>query len=119
VAFHPSVLGRITVNQKIIIIASICILSASAIAYAGSLKSVTVRYHNATAKNVKLTAEFTDWKPRPMRHDAKDEWSFRMKLPPGEYLYNFLVDGSTLLDPMNPKARQYGDNKASVLVVAK
>lgn len=78
---------------------------------------VTLEYRSSTAKSVEVTAEFTEWKRKPMTQNTRGHWTFQTKLVPGEYLYNFVVDGHSVMDPTNKKIRHYGDNKSNVLVV--
>lgn len=60
---------------------------------------INFRYEHPAAKNVAIVANFTRWTPRPMVRTG-GIWSFQISLPPGRYLYAFLVDGQAWhLDP--------------------
>ena len=69
------------------------------------------------AKSVKLTGTFIDWDKRgyTMARNG-DEWTIRVNLKPGKYLYRFIVDGKWIRDPDNSYWEQDDhDNDNSVL----
>jgi len=80
-------------------------------------QEASFRYLDPGAAQVALTAEFADWRQVPMKRDNTGVWIFRVRLKPGEYLYNFVVDRRGILDPMNHRIRRYGDNESSVIIV--
>lgn len=63
---------------------------------AESAGGVPVRfaYEDARAQEVSVVGDFARWKPLPMKRRAKT-WILEITLPPGRYLYAFLVDKST------------------------
>jgi hypothetical protein len=59
-------------------------------------QSIHIIFYSPEAGSVALVGDFNDWGQRPvtMSH-AKDRgmWEFSLRLPPGVYHYNLLVDG--------------------------
>lgn len=53
------------------------------------------------AKQVFLAGEMTDWDKarKPMLKSADGTWRVTVELPPGEWLYKFVVDGEWIADP--------------------
>ena len=66
-------------------------------------KKVTFSLENAEAKEVFLTGDFNNWRPKkhPMRKDENGAWKKQVMLSPGNYEYKFLVDGQWKEDPQN------------------
>lgn len=64
-------------------------------------KTVTFRYVSASAKDVKLSAQF-EKAPLQMTKDASGVWSVTVgPVKPDIYPYNFIVDGTSIMDPAN------------------
>ncbi len=57
--------------------------------------------HAPEARSVQLAAEFTEWEDQclEMRSEPSGVWSITVDLPPGWYLYRFIVDGEWEDDP--------------------
>jgi putative ABC transport system permease protein len=68
------------------------------------------------ADTVKLGGTFNGWQEHRMRNTAAG-WTVTVDLPPGEYVYKFMVDGKDQLDPANPLTEQDGQYIHSVLKV--
>ncbi|MBN1897493.1 MAG: hypothetical protein JW827_01850 [Spirochaetes bacterium] len=66
--------------------------------------NVKFSYKNDNAKQVYLVGDFNSWNPQidPMKKDQKGLWYITKFLPIGKYSYQFIVDGSWILDPNNP-----------------
>lgn len=79
------------------------------------------RIHRPEARSVFLAGTFNNWNPdhHPAVKDEKGIWRVRLALPPGEYLYRFIVDGKWEMDIQNPRVRVDGRSgfKASLLKV--
>ncbi len=62
------------------------------------------------AKQVYLAGDFNDWAPdkRRMRKMGDGTFRARLRLPPGEYEYKFVVDGEWLNDPEAEAQRPNG-----------
>jgi len=71
---------------------------------------VTFEYYNPSARTVFIAGDFNSWSPtaNPMRSDGEGNWSAVIELPPGEYQYKFVVDGSWQPDPENPRTKPDG-----------
>jgi 1,4-alpha-glucan branching enzyme len=87
------------------------------VASGATAQHIVFRYKNPKASAVALAGEFTNWARVPMKKDKDGVWTYRVRLRQGTYLYNFIVDGRGILDPLNKHSRQYGDNEASVIVI--
>ena len=55
------------------------------------------------AKTVYLVGNFNHWNAYslPMTNKGDGIWEIKLKLPPGKYYYNFVVDGKWMKDPLN------------------
>ena len=63
---------------------------------------------------VEITGSFNNWTPSPFVKEDNHVWEITLTLVPGEYTYNFLVDGKPIRDPNNPRTAPEG---RSLLVV--
>jgi len=83
------------------------------------IRNILFQYRRSTAKNVAIIGDFNDWVPQPLEKH-KNVWKIIIQLAPGEYLYNFLVDGKVILDPNNhkePVMNKERGFKSSILIV--
>ncbi len=56
------------------------------------------------ASEVRLVGDFNKWDPAALKLVKKDGvWETIVTLPPGEYRYAYIVDGSQSPDPANPE----------------
>lgn len=71
------------------------------------------------ARIVAVAGSFNNWNQSQFLFArVGNEWVCKIKLPPGEYEYKFIVDGDWLTDPRNPETRHDDrGNLNSVLVV--
>lgn len=61
-------------------------------------------YNNAT--KVVLSGTFNFWSEEYFEMKNVDNgWQLNLLLPPGQYEYKFIVDGSWISDPLNPRAK--------------
>jgi CubicO group peptidase (beta-lactamase class C family) len=70
------------------------------------------------ALTVALAGTFNGWNPRQTlctREGA--QWTCRIDLTPGKYLYRFAVDNKQLLDPLNPKTEEDREGNVNSVVV--
>jgi hypothetical protein len=60
-------------------------------------------YRNRNAKSVSIVGDFNNWNPysHPMRKNRSGLWEVTLDIPPGSYLYRFVVDGVFKTDPLN------------------
>ncbi|HEV2800715.1 MAG TPA: serine hydrolase [Pyrinomonadaceae bacterium] len=75
-------------------------------------------FPNATI--VAVAGSFNNWDvTRTLMSKDGDGWVCRVDLPPGKYLYKFVVDGEWIVDPENPATeKDSSGNINSVLTVA-
>lgn len=74
------------------------------------LRRVRFGLFEPDAREVYVVGSFNDWNQRatPLLRDALGDWSVEIALPPGEYHYRLMVDGTWRDDPsaqqtaMNP-----------------
>ena len=55
------------------------------------------------AKEVALAADFTEWKPSPMKKQKDGSFSVVATVPAGTHEYKYIVDGQWVVDPDNNK----------------
>jgi len=65
-------------------------------------------YRNSKAKKVDIIGDFTEWMPMKMTRGAAHTWKITVTLAPGDYAYNYVVDGKPKRDPNNPKVCNAG-----------
>jgi hypothetical protein len=86
------------------------------------IKEVKIFFYYPPAHRVAVTGDFNDWDLDgvPMRASGKPGmWAADLKIPPGVYSYNFIVDGEILLpDPDSPNQMPdgYGGTNSVLLV---
>jgi hypothetical protein len=67
------------------------------------LRNIQFRYISSRANNVSVIGDFNDWTPQPLTKLKKNVWEIALKVKPGRYKYNYIVDGKVVLDPYNKK----------------
>ncbi|MHB9154819.1 MAG: glycogen-binding domain-containing protein, partial [Endomicrobiales bacterium] len=60
-------------------------------------------YRNSRSRRVEIIGDFNEWVPESMAKGSDHQWSITLALPPGEYAYNFVVDGKPIRDPNNAR----------------
>ncbi|MBL0058061.1 MAG: hypothetical protein IPP35_02865 [Elusimicrobia bacterium] len=65
----------------------------------GALSRRTFVYNNVNAKSVQLVGDFNNWTPEAFRKSTVGRWSVSVAMAPGDYSYNFIVDGKAVRDP--------------------
>jgi len=73
------------------------------------------------ARTVCLTGDFNDWNPtsHPMQQREGGWWYLQVPLTHGHHLYQFLVDGESMLDPQaSGVSRNERDDEASLIAVS-
>ncbi len=85
-----------------------------------TIQSTEFFLHAPDAKEVFLAGDFNDWNPTKdsMRKFKTGKCIKKLKLKPGKYEYQFIVDGDWWTDPSNPSRNmnEFGTEN-SVLVV--
>ena len=71
------------------------------------------------ARVVAVAGSFNNWnQSQYVFAKVGDEWIARVNLPPGKYQYKFIVDGTWLVDPINPTIiHDERDFENSILIV--
>lgn len=73
------------------------------------LDFITVEFqiYKPNASVIALVGNFNQWNPEHdyLQKDRNGVFKLRKKLPPGEYLYNYIVDGEKILDTFNSETR--------------
>jgi 1,4-alpha-glucan branching enzyme len=75
-------------------------------------------YKNRNAREVYLVGDFNNWNPysHPLRKNRSGLWEVVLDIPPGSYLYRFIVDGVYKPDPLNKDlVKDRSDNAYSSL----
>lgn len=86
------------------------------------IKEVKIFFYYPPARSVAVTGDFNDWNAQgvPMKAAGKPGlWETELRLPPGVYSYNFIVDGELLVpDPNSPNQMPdgYGGTNSLLLV---
>ena len=86
------------------------------------VKEVKIFFYYPPAQKVAVTGDFNDWNPEgvPLKAAGKPGlWETELRLPPGVYSYNFIVDGELLVpDPnsTNQMPDGYGGTNSILLV---
>lgn len=71
-------------------------------------RNIGFQYRNSNAKKVEIIGDFTDWEPRPLLKGDNHTWKIAIQITPGEYAYNFIVNGKPIIDPNNLKTCDVG-----------
>lgn len=67
------------------------------------IRNIGFTYKNSKAKRVEIIGSFNNWVPQPLKQAEKSTWKISLALPPGDYAYNFVVNGKPVRDPFNSK----------------
>ncbi len=73
-----------------------------------AVRNILFSYRNSKPSQVKIIGSFNDWVPQPMKKGKNHTWTIPVPLAPGDYTYNFLVDGKVIRDPNNPRTANEG-----------
>jgi len=83
------------------------------------LRKVIFKYRDSVPRRVSIAGDFNDWSPQLMQKDKHSNWTIVLKLKPGEYAYNFIVDGKMIRDPSNRKIKKAGQKIPSSVLALK
>lgn len=78
------------------------------------IKTTRFTYYSRTAKQVQIVGDFNNWNPQNFRRNDKGGWAISLPVPPGDYSYNYLVDGKTVRDPNQPRTDTQGRSLLSL-----
>ncbi len=86
------------------------------------IREVRIYFYYPPARSVAVTGDFNGWNPEgvPLSPSGKPGlWETQLKLRPGAYSYNFIVDGNVLVPDPNAAAQTpdgYGGTNSILLV---
>ena len=86
----------------------------TAVSDPGKTHNIRFTLRDSRPSKVELVGSFNNWTPEPLSKGNNYVWEIAVPLKPGEYTYNFLVDGRPSRDPNNPRTAPEG---RSLLVV--
>ncbi|HLD29452.1 MAG TPA: glycogen-binding domain-containing protein, partial [bacterium] len=66
-------------------------------------RNIGFSFRHSKAKKVQIIGDFNNWVPQPLKKGKNYIWKITLRLAPGEYAYNFVVDGKPIRDPYNQK----------------
>lgn len=58
----------------------------------------TFVFYSSKAASVQLVGDFNQWTPQDFRKKGSGRWEISVTLSPGDYSYNFVVDGIVMRD---------------------
>lgn len=93
--------------------------SATANARPEMTRKILFKYRDSFPKRVSIIGDFNQWSPQLMVKDESHNWTVMVSLSPGQYAYNFIVDGKVIRDPANKKTKQAGQKIPSSLLIVK
>lgn len=82
--------------------------AADVVSSSPQLRNILFAFKSSSAKKVSIVGDFNDWIPQNMEKDARGMWAIALKIPTGEYAYNFIIDGRPTKDFNNPKTKDTG-----------
>ncbi len=82
----------------------------------GPPRKMLFRYNDVAAKRVSIVGDFNQWSPKLMKKDPYGHWVITLSIPPGDYSYNFIVDGRMIRDPNNKRVKQSSQKIPSSLL---
>ncbi len=71
-------------------------------------RNIRFTYPNSKPLKVEIVGSFNNWTPAPMTKGENHLWETTVSLAPGEYTYNFIVNGKVVRDPNNPRTAPEG-----------
>ena len=66
-----------------------------------SAKRKTIFQCQSDALSVEIIGDFNNWQKETLKKQIGNNWYIIRELEPGEYKYNFVVDGKEAADPRN------------------
>jgi len=65
----------------------------------GGVDTVVVRFRMPAAQSVAIAGNWNAWTPEPLHALGEDIWEAALRLPPGTYYFNLVVDGKEWVVP--------------------
>ncbi|MBN1824059.1 MAG: glycogen-binding domain-containing protein [Endomicrobiales bacterium] len=73
-----------------------------------SARNIKFTYRNSKVNKVQIIGDFTEWVPKAMKKGQNHKWEVTLNIAPGDYAYNYVVNGKPIRDPNNPKVCNVG-----------
>lgn len=80
-------------------------------------RKVLFQYRDSIPQRVSIIGDFNQWSPQLMKKGNGHLWTITLELEPGNYAYNFVVDGRVIRDPNNKKTKQANQKIPSSFLV--
>ena len=77
-------------------------------ASASGSRNIRFTYRNSKVKKVQIIGDFNEWIPQELERGENFTWKIDLSLEPGDYAYNYMVDGRPVRDPNNQKVTDAG-----------
>lgn len=79
--------------------------------YELGFRTVEFRIHRPEASTISIVGNFNNWNPEHdyLSKDSNGTFHLKKMLRPGEYLYNYIIDGNMELDTYNEETRYRTD----------
>jgi hypothetical protein len=71
-------------------------------------RHIGFHFRSSKAQRVQIIGDFNEWNPQSMNLGLDFTWGITLDIPPGDYAYNFVVDGKPVRDPNNKKVCDAG-----------
>jgi hypothetical protein len=84
-----------------------------------SKRNMHFTFKHSKAKKVQIMGDFNTWIPQFMTKSGNNIWSITIPIQPGDYAYNFVVDGKPVRDPNNNKTCNAGRGFVNSLLKVK
>lgn len=63
------------------------------------LRKISFKFISSKASKVEIIGDFNNWLPEQLEKKEKNVWEIIKYLPPGTYVYNFIVDEKVITNP--------------------
>lgn len=83
------------------------------------IRNIMFQFKSSKIHMVSIIGDFNDWTPQALTKTKDNVWQIVFQLEPGEYKYNYVMNGKVVLDPnnMKPPVDNSRGFKSSVLTV--
>ncbi len=82
-------------------------------------RNILFSYRNSKPSRVEVIGSFNNWTPQLLKKGPNHTWSTSFSLEPGDYTYNYVVDGRAIRDPNNPRTAPEGRSLLTVKPIEK
>lgn len=84
-----------------------------------SKRNILFQYRDSRPSTVFIVGDFNSWTPQKMEKGDNHIWKIILQLEPGEYKYQFVIDGKWIRDPYNSRSKPdgYGGENSLLIVL--